>query len=78
MDYETQATNRRELRACAKLFRSICGVSQDEPIDPVALLDKLPDLEALLMAALSGTLALYSASASCLYQSCRTVPPSFW
>lgn len=46
MDYETQATNRRELRACAKLFRSICGFSQNEPIDPIVLLDRLPDLEA--------------------------------
>ena len=46
MDYETQATNCRELRACAKLFRSICGFSQDEPIDPIVLLDRLPDLEA--------------------------------
>ena len=34
------------MRACAKLFRSICGFSQDEPIDPIVLLDRLPDLEA--------------------------------
>ena len=46
MDYETQATNRQELRACAKLFRSICGFSQDEPIDPIVLLDRLPDMDA--------------------------------
>ena len=45
MDYETKATNRKELRLYAKLFRSICGFSPDECIDPVILLDKLPDLE---------------------------------
>lgn len=45
MDYETKPTNRHELRLYAKLFRSICGFSQDEPIDPVALLDRLPELE---------------------------------
>lgn len=45
MDYETKATNRKELRLFAKLFRSICGLSDDEPVDPVALLDRLPDLE---------------------------------
>lgn len=45
MDYETKATNRRELRLYAVLFRSICGLSSDECVDPVELLDKLPDLE---------------------------------
>ena len=45
MDYETKATNRKELRLYAKLFRSICGFSPDESIDPIALLDKLPDFE---------------------------------
>ena len=45
MDYETKATNRKELRLYAKLFRSICSFSPDECIDPVILLDKLPDLE---------------------------------
>lgn len=45
MDYETKATNRRELRLYAKLFRSICGFSEDEPINPIQLLDRLPDLE---------------------------------
>lgn len=45
MDYETKATNRKELRLFARLFRSICGVSENEPIDPIDLLDKLPDLE---------------------------------
>ena len=45
MDYETRATSRKELRLFAKLFRSICGFSADEPIDPIALLDKLPELE---------------------------------
>ena len=45
MDYETNATNRKELRLYAKLFRSICGFSRDECIDPVILLDKFPDLE---------------------------------
>ena len=45
MDYETKPTNRSELRLFAKLFRTICGFSMDEPIDPVALLDRLPELE---------------------------------
>ncbi len=45
MDYETKATNRKELRLYAKLFRSICGFSSNECIDPVTLLDRLPDLE---------------------------------
>jgi hypothetical protein len=45
MDYETEAASRNELRLYAKLFRSICGFSPDECIDPVPLLDKLPDLE---------------------------------
>ena len=44
MDYETRATNRYELRLYALLFRSICGFSSDECIDPVVLLDRLPDL----------------------------------
>ncbi|MDY5355461.1 MAG: ImmA/IrrE family metallo-endopeptidase [Eubacteriales bacterium] len=45
MDYEIKPTSRHELRLYAKLFRSICGFSQDEPIDPIPLLDRLPDLE---------------------------------
>lgn len=45
MDYETRATNRNELRLLAKFFRTICGFTQDEPIDPVDLLDRLPDFE---------------------------------
>lgn len=45
MDYETRATSRCELRLYAKLFRTICGFTADEPIDPVALLDRLPELE---------------------------------
>ncbi len=45
MDYETKPTNRHELRLYAKLFRSICGLTQDESIDPVKLLDRLPDFE---------------------------------
>lgn len=45
MDYETRATNRNELRLLAKFFRTICGFTQDEPIDPVELLDRLPDFE---------------------------------
>lgn len=45
MDYETKPTNRNELRHCAKLFRAICGFTADEPIDPIILLDKLPDLD---------------------------------
>jgi hypothetical protein len=45
MDYVIKATNRHELRLYSKLFRSICGFTEDEPIDPVELLDRLPDLE---------------------------------
>lgn len=45
MDYETRATSRGELRLYAKLFRTICGFTADEPIDPIALLDWLPELE---------------------------------
>ena len=45
MDYETKATNRNELRACAFLFRHICELSPDEPIDPLILLEKLPDIK---------------------------------
>ena len=45
MDYETKATNRKELRLFALLFRCICGFSETEPIDPIPLLDRLPELE---------------------------------
>lgn len=45
MDYETKPTSRSELRLYAKLFRSICGFNMTEAIDPVELLDRLPDLE---------------------------------
>ena len=45
MDYETRATSRNELRLLVKLFRSICGFTNDEPIDPIALLDRFPELE---------------------------------
>lgn len=45
MDYETIPTSRAELRLFSKLFRSICSLSPDEPINPIALLDRLPDLE---------------------------------
>lgn len=45
MDYETKPTSRKELRLYAKLFRSICGFNKIEPIDPIELLDRLPDLE---------------------------------
>lgn len=45
MDYEIQPTSRNELRLYAKLFRSICGFSNTEPIDPIYLLDRLPSLE---------------------------------
>ncbi len=45
MDYETKATNRKELRLFAKLFRTICGYNEYEPINPLELLDRLPDLE---------------------------------
>ena len=49
MDYETKATNRKELRLYAKLFRSICGFSPNECIDPILLLDKLPELNELMI-----------------------------
>ena len=49
MDYEIKPTSRHELRLYAKLFRSICGFSQDEPIDPIPLLDRLPALEGTIM-----------------------------
>lgn len=45
MDYATKATNRKELRLYALLFRSVCGFSPNECIDPIFLLDRLPDLE---------------------------------
>lgn len=45
MDYETRATSRSELRLYACLFRGICGFSPSEPVDPVPILDRLPDLE---------------------------------
>lgn len=45
MDFVIKATNRHELRLYSRLFRSICGFTEDEPIDPVELLDRLPDLE---------------------------------
>ena len=45
MDYLIKPTNRKELRLYAKLFRTICGFSQEEPIDPIPLLDRMPDLE---------------------------------
>lgn len=45
MDYETKATNRNELRLYATLFRAICGLNDYEPIDPLVILEKLPELE---------------------------------
>lgn len=45
MDYEIKPTSRKELRLFAKLFRSICGVSQKESIDPIVILERLRDLE---------------------------------
>lgn len=45
MDYETKPTSRKDLRLYAKLFRSICNASENEPINPLDLLDKLSDLE---------------------------------
>ena len=45
MDYETRPTSRKELRSCSKLFRSICKVSENEPINPLVILENLPDLE---------------------------------
>lgn len=44
MDYETRPTSRQELRLFSKLFRIRCGFSMDEPIDPLLLLDRLPDI----------------------------------
>lgn len=45
MDYETKPTCRKDLQLYAKLFRSICGLNGVEPVDPVYLLDRLPDFE---------------------------------
>lgn len=45
MDFRIPATSRFQLRLYSKLFRAICDFTEDEPIDPVALLDKLPDLD---------------------------------
>lgn len=45
MDYETRAASRRELRLFAEFFRTICELTPNEPVDPVLLLDKLPDYE---------------------------------
>lgn len=45
MDYEIRPTSRCDLRLYACLFRSICGFSENEVIDPTQLLDRLPDLE---------------------------------
>jgi hypothetical protein len=45
MDYETKPTSRNSLRLFAQFFRLICGFDETEPIDPVTLLDRLPDLE---------------------------------
>ena len=45
MDYEIKPTSRHDLRLYARLFRSICGFTDDEVIDPVWLLDRLQDLE---------------------------------
>lgn len=35
MDYETKATSRKELRLYARLFRTICGFTPNEPINPI-------------------------------------------
>lgn len=45
MDYETKPTNRKELRLFAKLFRTICGYTENEAINPIELLERLPDLD---------------------------------
>lgn len=45
MDYETRPASRNDLRILAKLFRVACGLPSSGAIDPVALLDRLPDIE---------------------------------
>lgn len=45
MDYEIKPVKREHMRDFAKLFRKICGLSDDEAIEPVELLETLPDLE---------------------------------
>ena len=45
MDYETKPTSRKDLRLYSKLFRALFDLSENEEIDPVSLLDKLPDCE---------------------------------
>ncbi len=42
MDYETKATTRAALRLYAKWFRTIFDLTDDEPIDPIRLLEQLP------------------------------------
>lgn len=45
MDYETKPTSRKDLRLYSKLFRVLFDLSENEVIDPVSLLDQLPDCE---------------------------------
>lgn len=47
MHYITRPTSRKEIRILAKAFRNICGYNATEPIDPVELLDRLPNIKGL-------------------------------
>lgn len=44
MDYETRATSRKELRLLATVFRGLFALPVTGPIDPLMLLDKMPDV----------------------------------
>lgn len=60
MDYETKPTNRSELRLFAKLFRTICGFSMDEPIDLLPFLTGCPNLKGLRTSDMRSFITTYS------------------
>ncbi len=43
MDYAVRPTNRTEARLCARIFRNLFGLPPNGPINPLDLLDKIPD-----------------------------------
>jgi len=45
MDYETKPSSRSDLRKLAKLFRVVFELPSGGAIDPIILLDRLPDIE---------------------------------
>lgn len=44
MDYATRPTSRTEVRLYAKIFRKLFELPLTGPIDPLSLLDRLPDV----------------------------------